>query len=56
MNDTKNENIVTLEEFKEKNYGKLGTKERDELEFGYKNYKIEELNHISSLEIEISEE
>ncbi|RAR49004.1 hypothetical protein [Flavobacterium lacus] len=56
MNDTKNKNIITLGEFKEKNYGKLGTKERDELEFGYKNFKIDELNRISSLEIEISEE
>lgn len=56
MNNTKNKTIVTLEEFKEKNYGKLGTKERDELELGYKNFKIDELNRISSLEIEISEE
>lgn len=54
MNDTKNKNIITLEEFKEKNYGKLGTKERDELELGYKNSKIEELNRNSSFEIEIS--
>ncbi len=28
----KNKNLMTLEEFKEKNYGKRGTKERDELE------------------------
>lgn len=26
---------MTLEEFKEKNYGKRGTKARDELEAGY---------------------
>jgi len=31
----KNKNLTTLEEFKDKNYGKLGTKERDELEAGY---------------------
>jgi DNA-binding XRE family transcriptional regulator len=37
---TKNKNITTLEEFKEKNYGKRGTKERDELESGYENFKI----------------
>ena len=36
----KNNNIVTLEEFKEKNYGKRGTKEREELEAGYENFKI----------------
>ncbi|WP_291115624.1 hypothetical protein [Flavobacterium sp. UBA6135] len=56
MNVTKNITISTLEEFKEKNYGKLGTKERDELELGYKKFKIEELNRNSSLEKEISEE
>jgi DNA-binding XRE family transcriptional regulator len=37
---TKNKIITTLEEFKEKNYGKRGTKERDELESGYENFKI----------------
>ena len=31
---------MTLEEFKEKNYGKPGTKERDELDSGYDNFKI----------------
>lgn len=36
----KNENLSTLEEFKEKNFGKIGTKERDELEAGYENFKI----------------
>jgi len=36
----KNKNLTTLEEFKEKNYGKRGTKERDELEAGYENFKI----------------
>jgi len=40
MNKTKNKNLMTLEEFKEKNYGKRGTKERDELEAGYEAFKI----------------
>lgn len=31
---------TTLEEFKEKNYGKRGSKKRDELEAGYENFKI----------------
>ena len=31
---------MTLEDFKEKNYGKIGTEKRDELEEGYKNFKI----------------
>jgi DNA-binding XRE family transcriptional regulator len=35
-----NENLLTLDEFKEKNYGKRGTKKRDELEAGYKTFKI----------------
>ena len=33
-------NIKTLDEFKEKNYGKRGTKKRDDLEAGYENFKI----------------
>lgn len=37
---TKGKNLMTLEEFKEKNYGKRGTKERDELEAGYEAFKI----------------
>ena len=36
----KNKNLTSLEEFKEKNYGKRGTKKRDALEAGYKNFKI----------------
>lgn len=35
----KNNNLMSLEEFKEKNYGKRGTKKRDELEAGYENFK-----------------
>jgi hypothetical protein len=35
MSKTKNKNSITLEEFKEKNYGKRGRKGRDELEAGY---------------------
>lgn len=41
----KNKNLTTLEEFKDKNYGKLGTKERDELEAGYEAFKIGALIH-----------
>lgn len=36
----KNKNLMTLEEFTEKNYGKRGTKERDELEAGYEAFKL----------------
>ena len=37
---TKKNNITTLDDFKEKHYGKRGTKKRDELEAGYENFKI----------------
>ena len=46
----KNNNFMTLEEFKEKNYGKIGTKERDELEAGYENFKIGALIHDARIE------
>jgi ribosome-binding protein aMBF1 (putative translation factor) len=36
---TKN-NTFTLEQFKEKNYGKIGTNKRDKLDAGYQNFKI----------------
>ena len=36
----KNKSLMSLEEFKEKNYGKRGTKKRDELEAGYESFKI----------------
>ena len=48
---TKNKNLTTLEEFKEKNYGKLGTKKRDELESGYENIKMGTLIHDTRLEM-----
>lgn len=35
-----NKKLTTLEEFKEKNYGKRGTKKRDELEAGYESFKV----------------
>ena len=47
----KNKNLMTLEEFKEKNYGKRGTKERDELEVGYENFKIGALIHDTRVEM-----
>lgn len=36
----KKNNIITLEQFKDKHYGKRGTAKRDELEAGYENFKI----------------
>jgi len=47
----KNKHVKTLEEFKEKNYGKRGTKERDELEAGYEAFQIGALIHDTRLEM-----
>ena len=53
---TTNKNLTTLEEFKEKNYGKRGTKERDDLEVGYDNFKIGALIHDTRLELGMTQE
>lgn len=53
---TKNSNVTTLEEFKEKNYGKRGTKERDELEAGYENFKMGALIHDTRLELGMTQQ
>ncbi|MCX6250692.1 MAG: helix-turn-helix transcriptional regulator [Bacteroidetes bacterium] len=37
---TKKSNIQTLNQFKDKHYGKPGTTRRDQLELGYENFKI----------------
>jgi|ERR1035437_10375727 DNA-binding XRE family transcriptional regulator len=37
---TLNNNVITLEQFKDKNYGKRGTSKREDLEAGYENFKI----------------
>jgi DNA-binding XRE family transcriptional regulator len=49
-------NLTTLEEFKEKNFGAIGTKERDELESGYENFKIGTLIHDTRLELGMTQE
>lgn len=47
---TTNSNIQTLDQFKEANYGKVGTEKRDALENGYENFKIGALIHEARLE------
>lgn len=37
---SKKRNILTLEQFKDKHYGKPGKAKRDQLEAGYENFKI----------------
>ena len=53
---TKNKNLITLEEFKEKNYGKRGTKKRDELEAGYESFKLGALIQDTRLEMGMTQE
>ena len=49
-------NIMTLDQFKDKHYGKLGTKKRDEFEAGYENFKIGALIHDARLEKGLTQE
>ncbi len=53
---TKNKSLVTLEEFKNKNYGKPGTKKRDELEAGYDLFKLGALIHDTRIELGMTQE
>lgn len=52
---TKN-NTITLEQFKEKHYGKRGTAKRDELEAGYQEFKIGAMIHEARLEKGLTQE
>jgi ribosome-binding protein aMBF1 (putative translation factor) len=53
---TKRSNIVTLDQFKDKHYGKPGTTKRDQLEAGYENFKIGVLIHEARLEKGMTQE
>jgi DNA-binding XRE family transcriptional regulator len=53
---TKNNNLTTLEEFKEKNYGKKGTRKRDELDAGYESFKMGALIHDTRIELGMTQE
>jgi DNA-binding XRE family transcriptional regulator len=53
---SKNKKLITLEEFKEKNYGKRGKKERDELEAGYEAFKIGALIHDTRVKMGMTQE
>jgi len=52
----KNKNLMSLEDFKEINYGKRGTKEREELESGYDAFKIGALIHDTRIEMGMTQE
>ena len=47
---------MTLDQFKEKHYGKRGTPKRDKLEAGYENFKIGALIHEARLEKGLTQE
>jgi len=53
---TKKNNIVTLDQFKDKHYGKNGTAKRDKLEAGYANFKIGALIQEARLEKGLTQE
>ena len=53
---TKKSNTMTLDQFKEKHYGKRGTSKRDKLEAGYENFKIGALIHEARLEKGLTQE
>jgi DNA-binding XRE family transcriptional regulator len=53
---TKKNNIITLEQFKDKHYGKRGTPKRDKLEAGHENFKIGSLIHEARIEKGLTQE
>ena len=52
----KKNNILTLEQFKDKHYGKRGTTKREDLEAGYENFKIGALIHEARIEKGLTQE
>ncbi len=52
----KTTNIITLNEFKEINYGKIGSKQRNELEQGYETFKIGALIHSTRIQMGMTQE
>lgn len=53
---TEKDNILTLEQFKDIHYGKLGTEKRDKLEAGYETFKIGALIHEARLKKGLTQE
>jgi ribosome-binding protein aMBF1 (putative translation factor) len=53
---TKKSNILTLDQFKEKHYGKRGTRKRDQLEAGYEDFKVGALIHEARIELGLTQE
>ncbi len=53
---TTNNNLMTLDQFKDKNYGLRGTAKRENLEAGYENFKIGTLIHDARIEKGMTQE
>ena len=53
---TKKSNIMTLDQFKDKHYGKPGTEKRDRLEEGYQDFRLGALIHEARLEKGLTQE
>lgn len=53
---TEKNSTMSLDQFKDKNYGKRGTKKRDELEAGYETFKIGALIHDARIAKGMSQE
>lgn len=52
----KKSKTLTLEQFKEKHYGKRGNAKRDKLEEGYQDFKLGALIHEARLEMGLTQE
>ena len=52
----KKSKVITLDQFKDKHYGKKGTAKRDKLETGYENFKIGVMLHQARLEKGLTQE
>lgn len=52
----KKSKTLTLEQFKEKHYGKRGNAKRDKLEKGYQDFKLGALIHEARLEMGLTQE
>ena len=53
---TKKSNALTLDQFKDKHYGKRGVSKREKLETGYDNFKIGVLIQEARLEMGLTQE
>lgn len=52
----KKSKVITLDQFKDKHYGKKGTAKRDKLETGYENFKIGVMLYQARLEKGLTQE